>query len=354
MRKKQEYDLLKLYDRFINEAKKGKRLQKNGRRIGPGTLKNYQMLGHYLRRFVNEKKFTLRIVPGSRLGRREFKRELRYWKNFYDRFCGYMYDELNCYDNFVARCIKMLRTFFLYLNDEKGLGTTPFCRKFYAHTEEIHIVVLSPERLNFLIYDKDFENSLAPVLRRAKDIFVLGCTVALRVSDLMQLTRDNLERINERTYLCVRSQKTQTFTRVKLPAYALEIISKDKRRKTLLPPMHNTFLNKYIKRMAEQAGWTETVIRTRQKRGRPEVIYKDPLKKAHYRFCDSVTSHTMRRTAITTMLLLGMDEQLVRKISGHAPGSKEFYKYVAYAQTYMDDELDRVHRKLNERQLETA
>ena len=36
----------------------------------------------------------------------------------------------------------------------------------------------------------------------------------------------------------------------------------------------------------------------------------------------------MRRTAITTLLLIGVDEISVRRISGHAPGSKEFYKYV--------------------------
>ena len=47
----------------------------------------------------------------------------------------------------------------------------------------------------------------------------------------------------------------------------------------------------------------------------------------------------MRRTAITTLLMLGVDEQVVRKVSGHAPGSKEFYKYVAIAQTYMDHQV---------------
>jgi len=42
----------------------------------------------------------------------------------------------------------------------------------------------------------------------------------------------------------------------------------------------------------------------------------------------------MRRTAITTLLIMGVPEAMVRKISGHAPGSKEFYKYVGIAQDY--------------------
>ena len=56
-----------------------------------------------------------------------------------------------------------------------------------------------------------------------------------------------------------------------------------------------------------------------------------------YRFCDHITTHTMRRTAITTLLMMGVPELVVRRVSGHAPGSKEFYKYVAVAEDYLQD-----------------
>lgn len=65
------------------------------------------------------------------------------------------------------------------------------------------------------------------------------------------------------------------------------------------------------------------------------------------RFCDVATTHTMRRTAITTMLSLGMNEQFVRKISGHSPSSKDFYRYVLWAQAYQDTETQRVFEKLS-------
>jgi len=54
----------------------------------------------------------------------------------------------------------------------------------------------------------------------------------------------------------------------------------------------------------------------------------------------------MRRTAITTLLILGMPEHLVRKISGHSNASKSFGRYVHYAQVYMDKEIEKVHNKL--------
>jgi integrase len=54
----------------------------------------------------------------------------------------------------------------------------------------------------------------------------------------------------------------------------------------------------------------------------------------------------MRRTAITTMLILGMPEHLVRKVSGHSHASSSFNRYVHYAQSYMDKEISKVHDKL--------
>ena len=64
------------------------------------------------------------------------------------------------------------------------------------------------------------------------------------------------------------------------------------------------------------------------------------------RFCDKMSSHMMRRTAITTLLILGMPEHLVRKISGHSHASTSFNRYVHYAQAYMDKEIEKVYSKL--------
>jgi len=60
----------------------------------------------------------------------------------------------------------------------------------------------------------------------------------------------------------------------------------------------------------------------------------------------------MRRTAITTMLSLGVPEAVVRKISGHAPGSKEFYRYVQWAQSYQDAETEKMFHVLEQKSLQ--
>ena len=46
------------------------------------------------------------------------------------------------------------------------------------------------------------------------------------------------------------------------------------------------------------------------------------------------------------MLMLGMKEHVVRKISGHADNSKSFYRYVNLVQSYLDNEVDEVFGKL--------
>jgi hypothetical protein len=49
-----------------------------------------------------------------------------------------------------------------------------------------------------------------------------------------------------------------------------------------------------------------------------------------------------------------MDENDVRRISGHALGSVEFYKYVKYSQQKLDESSEKVFQKLANKVLKTA
>lgn len=353
-KKADQYDLLLLFRKFINEVKKGKHLQKNGRRIKRDSASNYEYLEILLEKFSVEKKINIRLKDVMGLTKKQFEDEKKYWKDFYHQFTSYLYDDLGHFDNYVGRMIKLLRSFFNYLITEKGMNIGAFHRRFYTPSEDIDIVVLSPERLNHLLYSKELRSQLNDDLKKLLDVFVVGCAVALRFSDLMALTKANLEIINERMYIKMQSKKTQTYTRVKLPDYAIKIINRHSRlyAHKLLPQFTKAYFNKKIKIIMELAGFTEQIQRSRQRRGIPVVVFKNAAEKSLYRFCDAVTSHTMRRSAITTMLSLGMNEQMVRQISGHAANSKDFHRYVAFAQNYVDIEIDQVHQKLNTKKLE--
>lgn len=347
-----EQEMLKLFDKFLKENKQGKRVQKDRQRLRSDSIRPYFFLRKRLHDFSVKKNFHLRVRNVSHLKKRELNEEKKYWRAFYLGFTNFLYDDLGCFDNYVGAHIKRLRTFFNYLNDEKGLNIGNFHKQFYACSEQIEIITLLPEQLNFLIYDKEFEERLPVHLKRTKDMFVFGCTVALRVSDIFSLTRNNLETINGKYYLRVNSKKTNTFTRVVLPDYAIKIINKQPaNRKTVFSKISNVRFNINIKSLMELTNWTSTYMKTRMRRGVPVEIYKDVKNKTPFRFCDLITSHTMRKTAITTMLCLGMSENAVRKVSGHAAGSKEFFRYVQLSQFYMDTEAEKVFSELKFRTL---
>ena len=340
---KKELELLPLFEKFISETQRGKRLQKNGTRIRIGTINNYKVVVASLRKFSLDTDFDLRINNASRLSGRKLKSERIYWKRFYLKYTDYLYQKGN-FDNYVGIHIKVIRCFFNYLNRDKGIFTGDFHKNFYVRNENIPIIVLTPGQLQYLTHNVEFESSLPDYLKRTKDIFVFGCTVGLRYSDLMASTKINLQSIGDSTYLCMRAQKTSTDTRVKLPDYILTILKKYKRIKTLLPIISDARLNKNLKELCERAGWVNELGKTRERRG---MIRKISRGQKQYRFCDLVTTHTMRRTAITTLLSMGMPETMVRKISGHAANSKEFYRYVEYAQKFIDEETDKAFLKLS-------
>lgn len=336
-----------LFNKFINDTAKGNRLQKNGQKVKQITIDNYRNTLKFLNRFCDETKFEIRLFLVNHCTHKEINKAKIYWQQFYFKFTDYLYRQGH-FDNYVGSLVKNIRVFFNYLNNELNFNVGNFHKSFHVPKEEIPIVVLNPDQLTYLIHNKEFEESLPRDLKLTKDIFVFGCTVALRISDLMNIKPYHLVKQENGYYIKVKSQKTNVDTSIKLPDYAVEILNKYKgRHKTLLPIYSAPHLNRQLKRLAEYITDREPMIKVRLKRGKTTVVYKNPSKRIHYTMADHITTHTMRRTAITTMLRLGMPEQLVRKVSGHAANSKEFFKYVAFSQSYQDQETEKVFEKLS-------
>ncbi len=241
---------------------------------------------------------------------------------------------------------KSIKTFFNWLQDEKGFVIGNYHRSFRIPLKDAMPVVLLPEQFRFLLINRNFEDKLSCSLKRARDIFVFGCTAGLRFSDLMKLKKTHLQTWNGETFLALYTQKTGMLVKVPLPLYALEIVEKYKRKagKYILPRLSNTNLNLQIKKLGQLAGWNELVPKMRSVRGKMTEIKN--RNGDTWKFYEHITAHTMRRTAITNLLILGVPEAVVRKISGHTAGSKEFYKYVNIAEEYLNDEVKKAYNKL--------
>ena len=151
--------------------------------------------------------------------------------------------------------------------------------------------------------------------------------------------------LGKEIFLSIYTHKTTTEVRIPIPDYVLTILSKYKKdnSKFLLPQLSSVNINKQIKKLAEHAGWISNLPKYKSRQGK---IIEVKNNGKSYRFCDHLTAHTMRRTAITTLLILGVPELVVRKLSGHAPGSKEFYRYIAIANEYSNQQIKQAQEKL--------
>ena len=336
--------LLAEFRKFISSSKNGKRTKYAGRRLARGTIEQYRCIEKLLQEFEAKYHTTLHITLLKKYSQSALKKEKKYWQSFFSNFVQFLYKEKGYFDNYASSVLKVIRTFFNYLREEKAYPVSEFYKRLKLSPQSFTPVVLEPCQLRFLICNTEFEYSLPSHLKRTKDIFVFGCTVALRYSDLMKLQKKHVIKTPSGNYLLIHTQKTGTEVRLPLPDYLTAILNKYTKGKYLLPKLSCINLNLQVKQLVEKAGWDYQLPKIRYKAGKPFEIKNK--KHESLRFCDHITSHTMRRTAITTLLIMGVPEQIVRRISGHAPHSREFYRYVVIAGDYLNNHVRQAYDRL--------
>jgi site-specific recombinase XerD len=339
--------IISLFEFFIRDSSLGIRVKKDGKRIRHSSVDNYRYTLKHLNNYVQSDRLDWKIYYYNRLNQREREQAKRYNRRFYQSFTQFLYDQ-GFYDNYVGMLIKCLKAFYSYLENDRNIIVGPYHKSFVVPVEEVQIIALTPKQFSYIMHNQQFnEKVIAANLEQIRDVFVFGCTVALRFSDLMALDKKNISKVGGFVYLKVKSQKSSAYTSIKLPQYAIDIIDKYEAEKKLLPTFSKWWFNKELKRMGELLPGNMEVVKTRERNGKQVVIYKNEETKENYTIADLLSSHVMRRTAITTMLSLGMPEHLVRKISGHAPNSKSFFRYVQYTQHMLDAATDDVFGKLS-------
>ncbi len=342
--------LIPYFEKFISDSKSGKRLKKNGVKITAGTIQNYESVLKILILYETRTRSNV-IIPllkGNNV--RENKIVRNFWIKFNKSFVSFLHKDRNVFDNYVGFNIKIIRTFLNWLKNNKGLNIGEFYKCLYIRKEEIPILTFSINQLRKLMYDLDFENTLPINLKKVKDMLVLGCLTSLRYSDLQRLKKRDIIHRDGQYYLSTTSKKTGISILIRLPIEALQLVQNGRiLGKKLCYSVTLTNFNKNIKKICELAGWVYPVEKNRSIYGKSISNRNSNEKIGIFRFCDLVSSHIMRRTAITNLLMLGVSELTVRKISGHTETSSSFMRYVNLAQSYIDTELENAHLKLKEK-----
>jgi hypothetical protein len=94
-------EMIPLFEKFIQESKNGRRIQKNGKRISLSSITSYKNTLNYIVKINNKSQSPIAISCNFKKNRQEIIAESKYWASFIVQFKKEMY--LNgCSDNYVG------------------------------------------------------------------------------------------------------------------------------------------------------------------------------------------------------------------------------------------------------------
>ncbi|HRQ17682.1 MAG TPA: tyrosine-type recombinase/integrase [Agriterribacter sp.] len=191
--------------------------------------------------------------------------------------------------NYTGNIIKHLKTIM------KAAGVDGH-QSFKIVKEENPEIALTESDINAL-----FKKTLPEREGRVRDWFVLGCYVGLRVSDLLRLKQINITGDN----IVIENNKTGAIVTVPIHPTAKKILEK---YGGFPREISDQELNRKIKEVAQACGMTETILFSITKGGIRKVI--------PYAKFDMISTHTCRRTFITYLISIGVQDSIIMMLAG--------------------------------------
>lgn len=248
---------------------------------------------------------------------------------FQDCLKEYFIRDLRLAHNTVAKNIKNLKTFLNYSTDREYNRTLMY-KKFDDSEKPTEIYTLTIDEL-MKIFSHKFEEDR---LEKVKDVFCFSCFTGLRFSDVIGLKRENIFESQIR----ITIKKTQETTIIPLNEYSLSILNKYAADESPLPVISSQKTNEYLKEIGKLLKINEPVriIKYIGNEVLQEVVPKHEV----------LTFHIARKTFITSSLVLGMNERLVRDFSGHKK-DESFRRYVKFADSFRDKMMNEIWSSKN-------
>ena len=302
----QAKDYFAYYDEYI-EINKPIRAQR--------TIMGHTTAYNFLKEFADHAKLRLTLEG--------FDMEV------FERFRSYCFKEKGISDNYFNTHTSKIKAFMSWAL-ERGYHKNHVYQKFKAPEKQKEIICLYKEEL-FTLYNFQFENKR---LEKVRDVYCFGCFTGFRFSDLIDLKREHIKGDEIQKVIV----KTREFSRIPLNRFALEILEKYRDNPHgVLPKISEQKFNDYIKEACRIAGIDSMVSVTTFSGGK---VHHETVPK--YKL---ITSHTARKTFTTNSLILGMNETIVKKITGHKK-DENFRRYVRLAEDYVKEASNDAWNKL--------
>lgn len=138
-------------------------------------------------------------------------------------------------------------------------------------------------------------------------LFLMACYTGLRHSDLVQARRSSIRLVDGYPCLMAIQQKSGGTVAIPLVEEAVYLLDE---QPDGFPPGQSNHYNVRLKRIGELANLTELVSVSSR--------YKGKLIHSAQRLCDTLASHTARRTFASLMTEGGMATKVLQQLMGHA------------------------------------
>ena len=231
-------------------------------------------------------------------------------KAFLEDFRQFLVKKREHGQNTISKHFRMIAT-VLNIAVEQGIPIKTDFQTFRVGELPAHNIYLSLDELNRLA-----ACDLPERLRRAADIFLIGCFTALRYSDFSRFRVEHIRKVRGVDMIFIKQQKTGDDVVIPMHPVVHGIIG----RYGGLPRMISAQkLNVYVKEACRLAGITDSIVHYFNQGGKnlTSVVQKWEL----------VSSHTARRSCATNMHIAGIDSKLIMKLTGHRKEST-FMKYL--------------------------
>ncbi|KAA9340146.1 site-specific integrase [Adhaeribacter soli] len=235
--------------------------------------------------------------------------------------------------NTIAKHLRILKTFLFFCTDERNYNQLQDFRKWKALAEkEKEIYTLTKEEL-MKLYKYEFEHTRHSQVR---DVFCFACFTGLRFSDVENLRWEAIKKDQIKVLPVKTRHRDSKPIMIPLNSFAQEILKRYKGKDRPLPVISSQKSNKYLKEVGQILEFKEPVkvLKHKGSSTTEEYVPKHEV----------LTFHVARKTFITTSLILGMPERVVREFSGHK-SEKDFAKYVKLADTFKEQQM---HQAWNE------
>ena len=289
-----DQSVMEVYDSFI-ESRTGT--------MKPATIKRYNTLRNYIKDYQAQ--------YGAIGSFEDFNMV------FFDQFTEWLMNRPNnnahgkvkvgMVNDSLAKYVNTLRTFLKWALERGYHANTDYQGYKIKIATKNEIVKLTASEV---IQLESFDLSDKPRLEKVRDLFLFGIYTGQRWSDIEAFEAGQIEEKGGVKYWKFRATKTEKIQIVPLTGKhtgkALGILEKHNYK---LPKISSQKFNLYLKEVGKLAGISEEVTIER-KQGNKFI----KLTKPKY---DFMASHMARRTAVSTLLQLGVAPTTVMKLTGH-------------------------------------